>query len=566
MAQATGARRPLGATISQRQRLIVFAAIMLCMFLTALDQSIVATAIPRVLADLGGFDLLSWVFTSYLLASTVTVPIVGKLSDMFGRKPFLLAGVVIFVGASVACGAAPNMPALIIARGVQGIGAGMIVSCVFATLGDLFTPLERAKYFAFFSAMFTFAQFAGPTFGGLLADGPGWRWAFYVNLPLGIGAGAFILTQLPRGGGSGGRIRDIDVRGALLLAVGTTSLLLGLTWAGGEFGWSAPITLGLLGLAAVATVAFVLNERGHPQPIIPLALFRNVPFVQGVAITFFSAGGVFAAWQYLPTYVQTSLGASAAVSGLLFAPQAVAGLLSSIVGGQVIARTGRFKVQMIVGAALLSLGAFLMARFGPDESLYYVGAVALVGGIGGGLVFPVSQVVVQAAVSQDEQGVASSARQFFLHIGNTLGVAALGVVLTTSYASAFADESRDLVPLIPPATYRQFSDPTLALEPVRFAEARDAVRALPDGAATLDRALTAQRSAVATAIDHVNAGMLLCTLVVLALAIALREITLRRSFDPAGEAPRTSERAPDRAPASDSATDSATDSASLPRR
>ena len=544
MAQATAARRPLGATLSQRQRLTVFAAIMLCMFLTALDQSIVATAIPRVLADIGGFDLLSWVFTSYLLASTVTVPIVGKLSDMFGRKTFLLWGVGIFVAASAACGAAPSMLTLILARGVQGIGAGLIVSCVFATLGDLFTPLERAKYFAFFSAMFTFAQFAGPTFGGLLADGPGWRWAFYVNLPLGIGAGAFILTQLPRGGGSGGRISDIDVRGALLLAVATIALLLGLTWAGREFGWGAPITLGLLGLAAVATAAFVLNERGHPQPIIPLALFRNVPFVQGVTITFFSAAGVFAGWQYLPTYVQTSLGASAAASGLIFAPQAVAGLLASIVGGQVIARTGKFKLQMILGGALLSTGAFLMSRFGPDESLYYVGAVALVGGVGGGLVFPVSQVVVQAAVSQDEQGVASSARQFFLHIGNTLGVAALGVVLTTSYASAFAQESRDIAPLIPAATYRQFSDPTLALKPERFAEARETVRALPDGNAILGRALTAQRSAVAQAIDHVNLGMLACTLAVLAIAIALREITLRRSFEPAGESPRPAEGVP----------------------
>ena len=531
MAQATGVRRPLGATISPRQRSVIFAAIMLCMFLTALDQSIVATAIPRVLADLGGFNLLSWVFTSYLLASTVTVPIVGKLSDMFGRKTFLLWGVGIFVAASAVCGAAPNMLVLILARGAQGIGSGLIVSCVFATLGDLFTPLERAKYFAFFSAMFTFAQLVGPTFGGLLADGPGWRWAFYVNLPLGIGAGAFILTQLPRGGGSGGRLADIDVRGALLLAIATVAFLLGLTWAGRAFGWGAPMTVGLLALAATAAVAFVLNERVHPQPIIPLTLFRNVPFVQGVAITFFSAAGVFAGWQYLPTYVQTSLGSSAAVSGLLFAPQAVAGLLSSIVGGQLIARTGRFKAQMILGAAFLSIGALLMSRFGPNESLYYVGAVSLLGGIGGGLVFPVSQVVVQAAVSQDAQGVASSTRQFFLHIGNTLGVAALGVVLTTSYASAFAHESRDIAPLIPPAAYRQFSDPTLALEPARFAAARDAVRALPDGEATLQRALTAQRSAVATAIDHVNLGMLICTLAVLALAITLREIALRRSFD-----------------------------------
>ena len=531
MAHDAAARRPLGATISNRQRLVVFAAIMLCMFLTALDQSIVATAIPRILADLGGFQLLAWVFTSYLLASTVTIPIVGKLSDMFGRKSFLLWGVAIFVGSSAACGAAPNMITLIVARGIQGIGSGLIVACVFATLGDLFTPLERAKYFAFFTGMFTFAQLAGPAFGGLLSDGPGWRWCFYINLPLGIGASAFILTQLPKGGGNGGRLADIDVRGALLLAVSTISFMLGMTWSSSAYGWGSPITLGLLAVALVVAIVFVLNERSHAQPIIPLTLFRNVPFVQGVTMTFFSAAGIFASSQFMPTYVQTSLGNSATISGLLVAPGAIGGLISSIFGGQLISRTGRFKRQMILGGTLLSIGAFLLSRLGPNESLYYIAGITMFMGLGGGLVFPVTQVVVQGAVSQQEQGVASSTRQFFLLIGNTLGVALLGLVLTTSYISAFAANSRDIAPIIPAATYQQFNDPTLALEAGRYDAARTTVRALPDGEAILQKALSAQRAAVATAIDHVYLGALACALGVLGMALALREIQLRRSFD-----------------------------------
>ncbi len=536
MAQAATAgelRRPLGATISRRQRLVVFFAIMLCMFLTAIDGSIVATAIPRVLADLGGFQLFSWVFTSYFLASTVTIPIVGKLSDMFGRKTFLLWGVAIFVGSSVACGAAPNMLALILARGVQGIGSGLIVSCVFATLGDLFTPIERAKYFAFFTGMFTFAQLAGPTFGGLLSDGPGWRWCFYVNLPLGLAASAFIITQMPKTEGNGGRVSDIDVRGAALLGVATIAFILAMTWAYKAFGWGSPVTVGMLALSLLMSVLFVLNERSHHQPIIPLVLFRNVPFVQGVFMTFCSAAGIFASQQFLPTYVQTSLGHSATVSGLLVAPGAVGGLLSSIIGGQLIARSGRFKYQMIIGGALLSIGCFLMSRLGQDESLYYIAAITILMGLGGGVVFPVTQVVVQGSVSQHKQGVASSTRQFFLLIGNTLGIAVLGVVLTTSYVNAFTDRTTDLAPVIPPATYEQFKDPTLALEPRGFEAARSTVRSLPDGDAVLGRALDAQRAAVATATDHVYLGAMFCALGLLGMALVLREIPLRRSFDEA---------------------------------
>ena len=536
-AVATPPRRPMGATLTQRQRLVIFGAIMLCMFLTAIDQSIVSTALAHIAADLHGFKSLSWVISSYLVTSTVTIPVVGKLSDMFGRKAFMLAGIAIFVAASAACGAAPTMTVLILARAAQGVGAGLIVSCVFATLGDIFTPLERAKYFAFFTGMFTFAQLAGPGLGGLLADGPGWRWCFYINLPLGIGASIFIVTQLPRGGGAGGRIADIDFRGALLLGVSTVALLFAVVWASPAFGWTSPETLGLIAVAVVTAVAFVFNERTQIQPIIPLALFRNVPFVQGVAMTTFAAFGIFAGVQFLPTYVQTSLGASAAASGYIVTAQALGGLCTSIIGGQIIARTGRFKYQMIFGTALMATAAFILSHLEANEAEWRIGVVMVLMGFGTGCVFPVTQVLVQGAVSQEQQGVASSTRQFFNLIGQTMGVATLGLVLTTSYVTAFTADSVGFSSTMPPAVYQQFKDPTLALDPVRFEPARAALRALPNGEATLNLALQTQKRAVATAIDHVFLGTLLMALIVLGLAISVREITLRHSFDADDAAP-----------------------------
>jgi MFS family permease len=282
----------------------------------------------------------------------------------------------------------------------------------------------------------------------------------------------------------------------------------------------------------------VLNERVHPHPIIPLTLFRNLPFVQAVTMTFFSAAGIFAGTQFLPTYVQTSLGGSAAASGLVVTPQAIGGLCTSIIGGQIISRTGRFKSQMILGCVLMTLAALILSRSQANEAEWRIGMVMVLLGFGTGLVFPVTQVVVQGAVSQDEQGVASSVRQFFNLVGQTLGVAALGLVLTTSYVNAFTRDSAGIAQTMPPAVYQQFKDPTLALDPVRYSAATQQILALPGGDATLAKARASQRQAVATAIDHVFIGTLLMILIVLALAISLREIRLRRSFDAEPEALR----------------------------
>jgi len=292
MAQRVIESRPIGEFLTNRQKLVVMGSLMIAMFISALDQSIVATATPHILADLGGFKLISWVFTIYLLASTVTVPLVGKLSDMFGRKPFLISGILVFVAASAACGAAPNMLALIIARAVQGIGGGILFGSVFATLGDLFTPLERARFMGYFIGAFTLASLVGPTAGGFLTDGPGWRWCFYINLPVGAIATVAVWKNLPFTM-KGGNIRDIDFLGSALLSAATICILLGLVWSHTEFGWGSPETVGLFAAGLVLTVAFLFQESRHPQAIFPLHIFKNRTFVMANLLVVIQGGGMF---------------------------------------------------------------------------------------------------------------------------------------------------------------------------------------------------------------------------------------------------------------------------------
>ncbi len=332
---------------------------------------------------------------------------------MFGRKQFLLVGIVVFVASSAACGVAPSMPVLIAARGMQGIGGGTIVACVFATLGDLFSPVERAKYFALFVGMFTVSSVIGPTLGGFLTDGPGWRWCFYINLPIGILATAFIAIRLPSGGGTGGRLSEIDALGAVLLSVATVSFLLVIAWTSRAYGWTSVQTIGLGVVAMVFVGSFIVQEGRHPQAIVPPALFRNLTFLQAILITIVASAGIFSAVQFLPTFVQTSLGGSATLSGLVITPQAIGILVSSIVSGQLISRTGRFKHQMIIGAAWAAAAVFMLSRLHAGSPIWLVAALVAVLGLGSGLVFPLTQVLVQGAVPQDQQGVSAGIRQFF---------------------------------------------------------------------------------------------------------------------------------------------------------
>jgi len=525
-------QRPLGELLDRRQRWALMLSLMLCMFLSALDGSIVSTATPRILADLGGFSLLSWVFTVYILSSTVVVPIVGKLSDMFGRKTFLIGGIAIFVTASAACGAAPSMIALIVARGVQGFGGGMVMASVFTTLGDLFPPAERAKYIGLFTGTFSLAAITGPTVGGLLTDTVGWRWCFFVNVPFGALAILFIWLNLPFRR-LGGKLSRVDFAGAALLASATTSLLLALVWGHQEFGWASPETTGLFVASGVLTVAFVLQEMRHPGAILPMVLFRNRVFVQSNLTVVCLGAGMFGAIQYLPTFLQTALGDSATSSGLVSTPQSLGLLVSSVIGGQMIARTGRFKYQVILGACFVVAASFLLRTLDTGEAEWHISLFMVLYGLGSGLVMPSMSVIVQSAVSHEYLGVATSSRQFFMQIGQVFGTAIFGVILATSFQSSFDSHVSDQArAAIAPATLQRFEDPTFALNKPAFAQVQTEVRALPGGEALLTSTVAAQKNAIATAIRDIFTGSSIAALLVLFLAVTAKEIPLRRGFFP----------------------------------
>jgi EmrB/QacA subfamily drug resistance transporter len=529
--------QPLGELLDSRQRWLLLGSLMLAMFVGALDQTVVATATPSILADLGGFNLFSWMFTSYMLASTVVIPLVGKLSDIYGRKIFVITGIVVFMVASGACGAATTMPSLIIFRAVQGVGGGMIFASVFACIGDIFPPAERSKYTGLFTGTFSLASILGPTVGGFFTDSIDWRWVFYINVPFSLMAIPAIWMNLPSRRGT--RRPKIDFLGAVLLSAASVLTLLGLVWAGGKYDWGSTEIIAIFGTAAVFVVAFIWQERRHPEPMLPLHLFRNPVFVLANLIVFSLGAGMFGVLTYLPTFVQTALGASATASGVITTPQSIGLLVASVLGGQLIARTGHYKWMTTIGGVIVIAGLIPLARLDVGSSKISISATMVVLGVGFGLMMPTMSLVVQNAVEYRYLGVASSSSQFFRQIGTVLGTAVFGTVLATSYHGAFHNQlSAADQATIGPAVLQRFDDPTLALNQQAFASVQSAIRATSpaDGQRLLDTALAAQRESIAIAIRRLFAAAVGIAVVALVLTLFMKEQPLRRDFKPVLEA------------------------------
>jgi EmrB/QacA subfamily drug resistance transporter len=504
---------------------------MTAMFMGALDQTIMATAAPRIVADLGGFHLLSWVFTSYMLSSTVVVPLVGKLSDIYGRKLFLMAGMVIFLVASAGCGAAPSMGILIVFRALQGIGGGIIFSSVFATIGDLFAPAERGKYMGLFTGTFTLASVLGPTFGGLITDHVGWRWVFYINIPVGAVALPAIWYNLPWARSE--RRPRIDFAGAFFLSTATISGLLALAWSAEEYGWTSGMTIGLLAVMAVSAAAFTYQELRHPEPIIPFHLFRNREFLLGNLIVLSIGLAMMGTIPYLPTFLQVALDASATASGLITTPQSLGLLVTSIIGGQVLSRTGKYKLLTVLGITLMLASMALMLMLSAGSQAWHLSAIVVVLGLGAGLAMPTMSVVIQNAVSHQYLGVATSSRQFFMQIGGVLGTAIFGVLLTTTFQSEFRQVvSPTTSATVTPETLAAFEDPTLALDERTYGLVQAEILALPDGSALLDDARAAQRQSISVAIHQIFLWSTGIVAVALVLALLMKDRPLRRTHGP----------------------------------
>lgn len=408
--------------------IVVTAGLLLSMALSALDTSIVATAMPRIIAELSGLEYYAWVTTAYLVTSTTIIPISGKLGDLFGRKRFVQVGMIGFLISSALCGLAGSMPQLVIARAVQGIFGGILTSSVVASMADLFLPATRAKVQGIFMSVFATASIAGPILGGILTDTLGWRYVFYVNLPLGLLASVVVALTMPRIE-TRSTWRHIDIRGALLLTAGLVPLLSALSETR-DAGWTSPIVLGLLAVAVVMLSLFVWAERRAEHPIMPMKLFRTPTFTVAVIVSFLAAFAMFGSNIFVPLVYQGLLGMSATQSGALLTPRMVAMVAASLLSGQVVTRVRHYRFVGAAGLVSMTFGLFLLSRVHVGSSEIDIILALIFIGIGFGSNQPIYQNAVQSAVPHEFVGVASSQVQFWRSLGQTVGVAVMGAVLT----------------------------------------------------------------------------------------------------------------------------------------
>ncbi|MDQ6659945.1 MAG: MFS transporter [Chloroflexota bacterium] len=452
---------------TRRETLLTMAGVLLVMLLASLDQTIVGTAMPRIITDLQGFDRYTWVTTAYLLTSTVMVPIYGKLSDIFGRKPIFLIGVVLFLIGSAASGAAQTMNQLIAFRAFQGLGAAALLPIAIAVVGDLFTPRERGKWQGVTGGVFGLSSILGPTAGGWITDHASWRWVFYVNLPIGIAALLVLIFLMPPLRSTNTGKVSIDYLGAILLIAGTVPLLLGFTWAGSQYAWLSWQTISLFGAAIVFLALFILYEarleRRNAQPIIDPSLFTNRIFSVSVLITMITSMGMFGSILFLPLYAQGVLGISATNSGLILSPLMLGLIFSSIISGQLVSRFGKYKWIAFVGMAITIGGSLLLQRL--DVNSTYTELIVAMIVLGAGLGFSMSlyTVIVQNALPK-KLGQATSALTFFRSIGSTIAVAAMGSLLTSAYVPGVHNAiPAQLKAMVPAQVISAFDNPNVLL-------------------------------------------------------------------------------------------------------
>lgn len=416
------------AAVSKRELYMVFAGLMLALTLASLDQNIVSTALPRIVSDLGGLAHLSWVVTAFMVTSTISTPLYGKLSDIYGRRALYFTAIIIFLIGSILCGMAATMFQLILFRAIQGLGAGGLVTLAQTTVGDLIVPRERGKYQGLFGAVFAACSVAGPLLGGIITDALSWRWIFYVNLPVGAAALALIAIGLKH------HCRQvahkIDYTGAALLTGGTVCLLLLLSWGGSIFPWLSKVILALAAGAALFYGLLIRQERLAPEPILPMRLFSNPVFLVSVTVIGLNAMALFGSLVFLPLFFQLVLGASPSRAGLMMAPMMGGVIVASITGGRLISAFGRYKIFPVIGL-MTSTFSFLTLAWAASSSrpTWIIESALVTLGAGLGLVMPNLTVAIQNAVERHDMGSATSVSSFMRSLGGALGVAVAGTVV-----------------------------------------------------------------------------------------------------------------------------------------
>jgi EmrB/QacA subfamily drug resistance transporter len=541
---------PLAVDLPARQKAVVVTGTLMALFVAAIDQTVVNTALPRIIGELGGLSLFSWVITAYLLTSTVTVPLAGKLSDLYGRKRFLMAGVLLFTATSIFAGLSQSMLQLIIARAFQGVGAGLIMANAFATIGELFPPAQRARYQGLFAAVFGVSSILGPLVGGALTDHLSWRWVFLVNIPFGIAALLVLGLAFPNMRRPHTE-RSVDYAGGVTLVAVVVPLLLALVWGSDEYGWASAPVIGLFATSAIALVAFVLLELRAVDPVLPPALFRNRAFAMANLAAFFMGMVMFGVLSYMTLFVQGVLGMSATNSGVTLMPTTGGMVISSVISGQLLSRVRMARPFLIAGAALLVCGMFLLSRMNEDTAYVIAVRNMVIIGFGMGLTLPILNLVVQNALPYRQLGVASASSQFFRQIGGTLAVAVFGTMITASVADLPAKlppEARNA----PPPLLEQLREPNTLLSPEAVGRLREGFAQMgANGLQVFEQSLSVMRHQLADGLSEVFFAGMLAALVLLAITLLMPEVRLRSTVDfeeePATEAaPATS---PARAPA-----------------
>lgn len=527
--------------LSSKRKLTIMIAIMAAMLFAAINQTITSTAMPRIIAILDGMDYYTWTINIYLLTSTIATILVGKLSDMFGRKPFLLIGILLFMVGAFLTGTSDNVFQFITYRGIQGIGAGIIQSTAFTAVGDLFPPRERGKWMGLMMAVFGFSSVLGPTLGGYLVDHMDWHWLFWIFLPLGIVAFVMILALFPKG--KRGESKGIDYLGSLFITTTIVPLLLAFSWAGTTYAWGSTQIIGLLAVSVVSAFIFILIERKASNPVLPLHLFKNSVVTISNLIGFIMNFGMMGAMIYLSFFVQGVLGISATYAGYVTMPMSIVMVVSSSITGQLMAKKGKYKRFALIGIPIMVAGMAIMIFM---NSVATAVLSMIVFGFGLGLGMPVFSLATQNAVSHKDLGAATASSQLFRNLGGTIGIAVMGTVmsnnLTHQLKAAMTSPSAPDLTKLDPALAQQmaaFANPQALMNKPLLNQTKASLPA--DALAIFNQMLDGIRDALGQTLSIVFLTGTIVLAVAFVLVFFLKELPLRTSN--AAAAPAEAEKA-----------------------